>query len=83
MTIWIDAQLSPALVPFIASTFGIEAFSVAFLGLRDAEDEVIFQKARETNAVGKYFKSANACRFRESVCDNSTIFRTRRTTGRN
>jgi predicted nuclease of predicted toxin-antitoxin system len=51
MTIWIDAQLSPALAPFITSTFGIESFSVAFLGLRDAEDEVIFQKAREANVV--------------------------------
>jgi predicted nuclease of predicted toxin-antitoxin system len=51
MTIWIDAQLSPALAPFITLTFGIEAFSVAFLGLRDAEDEVIFQKAREANVV--------------------------------
>jgi predicted nuclease of predicted toxin-antitoxin system len=51
MTVWIDAQLSPALAPWITSTFGIEAFSVAFLGLRDAEDETIFRAARKANAV--------------------------------
>lgn len=51
MTIWIDAQLSPALATWITTTFGIEAFSVAFLGLRDANDETIFQAARTANAV--------------------------------
>jgi predicted nuclease of predicted toxin-antitoxin system len=51
MTIWIDAQLSPALAPWITATFGIEAYSVVFLGLRDADDETIFQAAKEASAV--------------------------------
>ena len=52
MTVWIDAQLSPALALWLTDTFAeVEAFSVKFLGLRDAEDEEIFQAAREAEAV--------------------------------
>ena len=51
MTIWVDAQLSPSLAPWIFATFGVEAYSVAFLGLRDAEDETIFRAAKEANAI--------------------------------
>ena len=52
MTIWIDAQLSPGLALWLTDTFAeVEAFSVKFLGLRDAEDEEIFQAAREAEAV--------------------------------
>ena len=31
--------------------FGVEAYSVGFLGLRDAEDEVIYQAARSQSAI--------------------------------
>lgn len=48
---WIDAQLPPALAPWLTEQFGVNAFSVAYLGLRDAEDEVIFQAARKAGAV--------------------------------
>ena len=52
MTIWIDAQLSPALALWLTETFAeVEAFSAKFLGLRDAEDEEIFKAAREAEAV--------------------------------
>ena len=51
MILWIDAQLSPALAPWIASEFGAEAFSVRYLGLRDAADGEIFRAAREASAV--------------------------------
>jgi predicted nuclease of predicted toxin-antitoxin system len=52
MKLWIDAQLSPALAPWISATFPeIEAFSVRFLGLREAEDREIFQAARAAEAV--------------------------------
>ncbi|MEM1128451.1 MAG: hypothetical protein AAGI71_17530 [Bacteroidota bacterium] len=38
MTLWIDAQLSPALAAWITSEFaGIDAHSARRLGLRDAE----------------------------------------------
>ena len=51
MIVWIDAQLSPALAPWITETFGVEAISVKRLGLRDARDEEIFGAAREASAV--------------------------------
>jgi predicted nuclease of predicted toxin-antitoxin system len=49
--IWVDAQLSPALAPWISQQFNIEAVSVRRLGLLDAKDPVIFQAAREANAI--------------------------------
>ena len=51
MILWIDAQLSPALAPWITQQFGIEAYSAKWLGYRDATDPVIFQTAREVGAV--------------------------------
>lgn len=48
---WIDAQLSPALAPWISEHFEIEAFSVKHLGYRDANDRQIFQAARDAGAV--------------------------------
>jgi len=48
---WLDAQLPPALAPWLTTAFGVEAYSVAYLGYRAAEDEVIFQAAREAGAV--------------------------------
>jgi len=49
---WIDAQLSPALAAWISRTFDdINAQSVQGVGLRDAEDEEIFQAAREVNVI--------------------------------
>ncbi|HEX2201765.1 MAG TPA: DUF5615 family PIN-like protein [Longimicrobium sp.] len=51
MILWIDAQISPALAPWVAERFGIEAYSVKWLGLRDAEDAEIFAAAREANAT--------------------------------
>ena len=51
MKFWIDAQLSPALAPWITDTFAVEAFSVQRLGLRDASDERIFFAARAEKAI--------------------------------
>jgi len=41
--LWIDAQLSPALVLWIRETFHIEAYAVRDLGLRDAKDPSYLQ----------------------------------------
>jgi predicted nuclease of predicted toxin-antitoxin system len=49
--LWIDAQLSPALAPWITAELGIEAYSVKYVGLRDAADTEIFQAARDAGAV--------------------------------
>jgi predicted nuclease of predicted toxin-antitoxin system len=49
--VWIDAHLSPALAPWMAERFGVEAYSLKFLGYRDAADHEIFRAAREAAAV--------------------------------
>lgn len=49
--IWVDAQLSPALGPWIQLTFGVPCSSLNALGLRDATDSEIFQAAREQGAI--------------------------------
>lgn len=51
MILWIDAQLSPHLAPWIVESLGIEAYSVRWLGFRDASDEAIFAAARQADAV--------------------------------
>lgn len=51
MIVWTDAQLSPAIAPWLRATFGVEAFPVRELGLREAEDSVIFAAARAAGAV--------------------------------
>ena len=51
MIVWIDAQLSPALAPWLGTTFEVEAYSARYLGLRDAKDREIFLAARESGAV--------------------------------
>lgn len=51
MKIWLDAQLPPALAPWIRSTFGVTCSAVRDLGLRDAEDQAIFDAARAAGDV--------------------------------
>ncbi len=51
MTIWIDAQLSPAIAFWIEYNFNIQAFALRDLGLRDAEDFEIFNEAKKVNAI--------------------------------
>ena len=51
MIFWVDAQLPPSLAPWLADTFGVEACSIRFLGLRDAEDGQIFDLARAGDDV--------------------------------
>jgi predicted nuclease of predicted toxin-antitoxin system len=49
--IWVDAQLSPALAPWITQNFGVECFSVKRLGMVNANDPLIFEAARSANAI--------------------------------
>lgn len=51
MTIWIDAQMSPAIAAWISSNFAVNAVAIRDLGLRDAEDKEIFEAARRENAI--------------------------------
>ena len=49
--IWVDAQLSPSIANWIPTELGVQAQALRELGLRDADDTVIFAKARECNAI--------------------------------
>jgi predicted nuclease of predicted toxin-antitoxin system len=51
VTIWLDAQISPALAPWLAATCAVECTGVRHLGLRDATDREIFLAARNAGAV--------------------------------
>jgi predicted nuclease of predicted toxin-antitoxin system len=51
MTIWIDAHLSPAIAVWITNTFGITAFALRDVGLRDAEDPEIFEAAKAQSVI--------------------------------
>ena len=51
MIAWVDAQLSPALAPWLAETFGLETYSARFLGLQTAKDHEIFTAARSPGTV--------------------------------
>jgi predicted nuclease of predicted toxin-antitoxin system len=51
MTIWVDAHLSPAIAAWITTTFGITAFALRDIGLRDAEDPDIFEAAKTQEVI--------------------------------
>ena len=56
MIIWLDAQISPALAPWIPSTFGVETRALRDVGLRDvglcdATDDAIFRSAKTAGAT--------------------------------
>ncbi len=51
MTIWIDAQLSPAIAFWIENNFDVQSAALRDLGLRDAEDAEIFDAAKRANVV--------------------------------
>lgn len=51
MIAWIDAQLSPALAPWLTETFGLEAYSARFLRLQATKDREIFAAARDAGVV--------------------------------
>lgn len=51
MTIWIDAQLSPAIANWIDANFTVNAIALRDLGLRDATDKKIFEAAKKAGVV--------------------------------
>jgi len=51
VTIWIDAQLSPALALWIVRTFGGSALALRDVGLRDATDREIFLAAKQQSTI--------------------------------
>ena len=51
MSIWLDAQLSPAMAVWIGAEFQVSVVAVRDLGLREAKDREIFLAARQAGAV--------------------------------
>ena len=51
MTIWIDAQLPPAIATWINQNFPVDAVALRDIGLRDAEDEEIFAAAKSAGVA--------------------------------
>ena len=51
MTIWLDAHLPPKLALWFEYRFGIKAVALRDIGLRDATDMNIFERAKAENAV--------------------------------
>ena len=51
MTIWIDAQMSPAIAAWVSSNFAVSVVAIRDLGLRDAEDQEIFHAAKRAKVV--------------------------------
>ena len=51
MSLWIDAQMSPAIAVWISSNFAMNAIAVRDLGLRGATDHEIFLAAKRENAI--------------------------------
>jgi predicted nuclease of predicted toxin-antitoxin system len=49
--IWVDAQLPPAIARWLRDTFGLDASALREIGLRDAEDEEIFEAAKKDDAI--------------------------------
>jgi predicted nuclease of predicted toxin-antitoxin system len=51
MTIWLDAQLSPAIAAWITAQHAVTAVALRDLGLRDATDREIFFAARASDVI--------------------------------
>ena len=51
MILWIDAQISPTIAPWIKQNFAVDAVALRDIGLRDAEDLDIFHAAKSAGAV--------------------------------
>lgn len=51
MIIWVDAQLSPFIADWICNELKFDAKAIRDLGLRDANDEDIFEKAKIAEAI--------------------------------
>ncbi len=51
MTVWIDAQFSPLLAPWLAGRFAVEAVHISEIDLLFASDELLFHSAEKAGAI--------------------------------
>jgi predicted nuclease of predicted toxin-antitoxin system len=57
MIIWVDAHLSPSIATWTNQAFSITVLALHYVGLRDAEDEEIFEAPK---AQGVIFMTKNS-----------------------
>lgn len=51
MTLWLDAQLDPELAAWLGSKFKIVVKSIREVGLREADDDILFAAARRFGKI--------------------------------
>ena len=51
MIFWVDAQLPPSFARWLTQAFGVEAYSLRYIGLHTAEDGDTFDRARRAGDV--------------------------------
>ena len=51
MTIWLDAHFSPRIARWMTDHFAVTAIPLRDLGLREAEDDAIWEAARKAGVV--------------------------------
>jgi predicted nuclease of predicted toxin-antitoxin system len=54
LVVWLDAQLSPALSRWLQADFGVAAQPIRELGLRNAEDPIIFAAGENDNKSSQH-----------------------------
>jgi predicted nuclease of predicted toxin-antitoxin system len=59
MTFWLDAHLDPRLASWLGATFGVNAKALSEIGLRDADDDVLFEAAQRFGQVVIVTKDAD------------------------
>ncbi|MEI8096419.1 MAG: DUF5615 family PIN-like protein [Spirochaetales bacterium] len=60
MTLWLDAQLPPSLAVWFREQFGVAAYSMKHLGLNEAADLEIFQRAKAESVFFRVGNSTNS-----------------------
>lgn len=51
MRLWLDAHLDPKLAPWLGATFGVTASTLKEIGLREADDQDLFDAARRFGKI--------------------------------
>lgn len=51
MELWLDAHISPIIAVWLRTEFSIQCFALREIGLRDADDPVIFKAAKAKGNV--------------------------------
>jgi predicted nuclease of predicted toxin-antitoxin system len=59
VTLWLDAHLDPTLAPWLGATFNVTAATLNEIGLRDAEDDELFEAARRLNKIAIVTKDSD------------------------